>query len=230
MGKYRSVIFLLWSFLFLVQNISVFSLTPDSDEIILTLWTEIEKTIPTADDTGRPLSIEEISKTVLEDARWILSGMIYGFNIRYVPPDTGRKVNESFNAELISEIPFGDPSLKVFDTRTEKGRFFIQIRYELAEFQLRRLKIWNSNIFPEAEALGKASFFTGKSARLDSIKDGIKLALRNYLRSRIKNKPREIRGKAILDTPPYIIISAGGYTSKVRIKLSVDKIIPYSLY
>lgn len=113
MGKYRSVIFLLWSFLFLVQNISVFSLTPDSDEIILTLWTEIEKTIPTADDTGRPLSIEEISKTVLEDARWILSGMIYGFNIRYVPPDTGRKVNESFNAELISEIPFGDPSLKV---------------------------------------------------------------------------------------------------------------------
>ena len=230
MGRFRfPFVFGLLLFLIL-QGSFLFSLTPDSDVIVLTLWTAVSNTIPSGEEESRTASFEELSRNMLLDACWILSGMIYGFDIRYVPLDTERNIEEIFTVDLRAEVPFGDSSLNVTDSRYENGRFIIQVRYELADFQLRRIALWNSNIYPEAEGLGKASFFEGEEALIDSVKDGIKIALRNYFRARIRNKPREITGKVLLDQPPYIIIDAGGYSSKTRIKLSVDSVIPYTIY
>ncbi len=226
----RPQIVIPWIILLLVQSLSVSALSPDSDVIVLTLWTEPGKTPSTVDSSSRTLSKEEISKAVLEDARWILSGMIYGFEVQYVPSDKNRRVTGRFTAEPVVTLPFGDPALRVFKTWTENGRFFIQIRYTLQDFQQRRLRAWSSNIFPEAGGMGSASLYKGPSGRIDSIKEGIKNALHTYLRVKVKNKPREIDARVILDAPPYITIQAGGYTAKVRIKFALDRIIPYGAY
>ncbi len=219
--------------LFLTAGIAggnLFSLTPSSDVIVLDLWTEVSKIVPLNSNDPAPDSLEKLSKTILSDGRWILSGMIYGFDVVYVPENRERGIKEVFKVTPLGEIPFGDPALRVTDSNYSSGRFTVQIRYDLAEYQIRRLSMWSSNIYPEAEGLGRASLFEGKEARTDSVKDGIKNALRNYFRARIKNKPREIKAKVLLDQPPYIIIDAGGYTSKTRIKLSVSGITPYTVY
>ena len=130
----------------------------------------------------------------------------------------------------MAEIPFGDPALRVINTWKKEGRLYAQIRYELADYQLRRTGAWSSNVFQQSEGFGRASFFKGSSARIDAVKDGIKQALSSYLRPREKNKPREIRVRAILDDAPYIVINAGGYNAKVRIRFSLDKITPYRIY
>lgn len=207
-----------------------FSSPAESSEIVLTLWNELDKIPSSIDSSGKKLQSDEIVKNTLEDARWILSGMIYGFNVRYVPLDSERKVNEIFTVKPIAAVPFGDSSLRVYKTWTTEQKFFVQIRYELKDFERRRIRAWGSNIFPSSEGRGKASLFEGPGGRLDSVRDGIKLALRNYLRKRIKNKPREIRCKVIIDQPPYIIINAGGYYATVKIKFSLDAVTPYMIY
>ena len=223
MGKYRVQIIMLWIIVLLTQGLYVSALSPDSDVIVLTLWTELEK-IPGG--TGK----DEISKAALEDAQWILSGMLYGFKVRYVPLDKDRHVRESLSVVPVVEIPFGDPALRVFKTWADNDRFYVQIRYNIYDYQQTRLKAWSSNIFPEASGTGTVSLFNGRSGRLDSIKEGIKNALRNYLRVKIRNKPREIDARVILDEPPYLTIKAGGYTARVRIKFFINKIVPYAVY
>ncbi len=206
------------------------ALTPDSDVIILTLWTEVSKPVPSLSEDPSPDDLEGLSKKILTDAVWIISGMIYGFDIKYVPLNKERGIEEIFTVDPVHSIPFGDPSLRVVSSRFENGRFVVEVRYDLAEFQLRRLALWNSNIYPEAEGLGTASLFKGEAARIGAVEDGIKMALRNYLRARIRNKPREITAKVLLDQSPYITIDAGGYKARTRIKLKVEKVIPYTLY
>ncbi len=223
MGKYRVQIIMLWIIVFLTQGLYVSALSSDSDVIVLTLWTELEK-IPEA--AGK----NEISKAALEDAQWILSGMLYGFKVRYVPLDKDRHVRESLSVVPVVQIPFGDSALRVFKTWSKDGRFYVQIRYTVHDYQQPRLRAWDSNIFPEAGGSGTVSLFNGRSGRLDSIKEGIKDALRNYLRAKVRNKPREIDARVILEDPPYLTVQAGGYTAKVRIKFSIDKIIPYAVY
>ena len=208
----------------------MFSLTPDSDVILLTLWTEVSKTVPSLDGNPDPDNLEELSKKILSDAVWIISGMIYGFDVKYVPLNTERGVKEIFEVDPVHTIPFGDPSLRVTSSKFENGRFIVEVRYDPAEFQLRRIALWNSNIYPEAEGLGTASLFKGEDARIGAVKDGIKAALRNYLRARIRNKPREITAEVILDRSPYITIDAGGYKARTRIKLNVKKVVPYTVY
>ncbi len=228
MGRYGTPLFVFLLSFLLPLNLA--ALTPDSDVIVLTLWTEISRTIPEVGEDPVPQDLEGFSKQVLSDAVWIVSGMIYGFDVRYVPLNRERKIEEVFTLDPVYAIPFGDPALRITGTRFEKDRFFVEVRYDLADYQLRRLSLWNSNIYPEAEGLGKASFFEGEGARIESVKNGIKMALRNYLRARVRNKPREITARVLLDQSPYIVVDAGGYQAKTRVKLNIERVIPYTIY
>lgn len=228
MGRFGTPLFVFLLIFLLPLNLA--ALTPDSDVIVLTLWTEISRTVPAVGEDPVPQDLEGFSKKVLIDAVWIISGMIYGFDVRYVPLDRERKIEEVFTIDPVYTIPFGDPALRITGSRFEQDRFFVEVRYDLADYQLRRLSLWNSNIYPGAEGLGTASFFKGEDARIESVKNGVKMALRNYLRLRIRNKPREITAKVLLDQSPYIVIDAGGYKAKTRVKLNVEKVIPYTIY
>ena len=106
----------------------------------------------------------------------------------------------------------------------------MQVRYYPNDAQITRLKLWESNIFPDAEGIGVVSIFFGYQGRVESIKEGIKVAIRNYLRIRDTNKPREITCKVLINAPPYTILDAGGYKSKVKITIKFSKILPYSYY
>ncbi len=203
-----------------------------SDGILdLEIWTEVTDTIPALINDENPyLSKNEIYRRTLNDAMWIISGMIYGFNISYTPLDRTREVDEYLEVTPIASIVWGDEKLEVVDTWFRNGKLSMQVRYFLDNSQITRLKLWESNLFPDSEGIGTVSIFSGYQGRIESIKEGIKEALRNYLRLRTTNKPREINCKVLLKAPPYTILDAGGYKSKVGVTIKFSEILPYSFY
>ncbi len=202
-----------------------------NDYIDLDLWTEVTETLPTVNnDNPSYLTDNEIYHRTLEDALWIISGMLYGYTVSYTPLDLSRKVIENLEITPFASIPWGDNKLKIVDTWVKNGKFNMQVRYFPNEAQTVRIKLWTSNIYPNATGTGVESIFSGYKGRVESIKTGIKEALRNYFRIRYPNKPREINCKVLIKNPPYTTMDAGGYRSKVTIIIKLSEIIPYSYY
>ena len=177
-----------------------------------------------------PQTDEDAARLVLEEARYIFSGMIYGFSFRYTPSDNGRRVEEVFELKPLHEIPWGDENLRLVRTTVDREFYRAELRYELEDFQRGRIAFWESNTIPTAAGTGVGDLFIGREGKYEAIRQGIKEAVRNYLRPRSFNKPREITGEIILTGVPYIIIDAGGYHAKVRIKLRITDVLPYSAY
>ncbi|MFW5712910.1 MAG: hypothetical protein ACOCZA_13290 [Spirochaetota bacterium] len=222
----------------------------DEDIIVAEFWTELDPIIegrqPGTGGSGsseeeRPspvepiigtgvISQEEAIRRTLEEARVVFSGMIYGFNVRYTPSDRDRQVEEELVIEPLAQIPKGDPSLHVLKVRTTDNQYFVHMRYNLAAFQQRRLQAWDSNTLAVAAGRGTAPLYGGYRAKFDSFDQAIKNALREYLRPRYRNKPSRIQAAVALQDPPYTVIDAGGYHSKVRIKVDIREVQPYSAY
>jgi len=176
------------------------------------------------------LSQEEAIRRTLEEARLVISGMIYGFDLRYTPSDRARNVAEELVIEPRTRIPAGDRALRVLQVRTSENKYFVHIRYDLAEHQQRRMQAWGSNTLSSAGGRGTAPLQQGYRGKFESFNQAIKNALREYLRPRYKNKPSRIQAAVALKEPPYTVIDAGGYHSKVRIKIDVREVRPYSAY
>lgn len=221
------ILYLILVFSSLVLN----AYSAENNIIDLDLWTEVTDTIPSPEADESPyLEKNEIYRRTLEDAVWIISGMIYGFTVTYTPLDISREVGEYLVVNPIATIAWGDDKLEVVDTWFKNEKLSMQVRYYPDNIQITRLKLWESNIFPDAEGTGVVSIFSGYYGRVESIKEGIKVAIRNYLRIRDTNKPREITCKVLITAPPYTILDAGGYRSKVKITIKFTEIIPYSFY
>ena len=79
----------------------------------LRLWCELEPMVQEYEDY--PLSTEEAQRRALEEAREILSGMVYGYRFRYTPGDRVRSIEEEFLLTPVAEIRWGDPNMRVAD-------------------------------------------------------------------------------------------------------------------
>lgn len=200
----------------------------DNDVIAAEFWTELDPAVDL--EQGGVISQDEAIRRTLEEARIVLSGMIYGFEVRYVPSDRARQVEEELEVEARALIPAGDPALRVLDVRTNENRYYVHIRYDLADYQTARLQSWSSNTFESVAGRGTAPLYEGYRAKFDSFEQAIKNAVREYVRRQIKNKPRQIEARVLLVEPPYTIIDAGGFHSKVRIKVDLREVLPYSAY
>jgi hypothetical protein len=186
-------------------------------------------------DEAGPFDFQEYDeqkalRQLLEEARFVFSAMIYGFSFEYVPYDSARGIAEEFNIESVHMIPWGDSGLKLKDGRYENGRYSADISYTLSEDQLPWAASWDSNIFPEVISRGEGSFYKGFEGKIESIKNAVKQAARDYLTQRIYNKPRRITGKARLNTVPVITVDSGKYSSRTGVTLQLDGISGYEIY
>ena len=60
--------------------------------------------------------------------------------------------------------------------------------------------------------------------------NAVKEAIRSYLRPRLLNKPREVRGELLLWELSATYLAAGEYHTRVVTRLRIDSVIPYRLY
>ena len=190
-------------------------------------WVEVDPLVEV--ETNLETSDDQIL-VLLTEARYVFSGMIYGFEFRYVPLDLGRDVAEEFELDPVAEIPWGDPGIIVAESRYENGRLYALIRYWVPREQRAWIDFWGSNVHPSVSAFGTGDFLEGRPAKFSSFYDGIRESIRGYLRPREANKPREIAGRIAFSQVPYVVIDGGVYRSRVEVKLDIRNIIPYKVY
>lgn len=168
----------------------------------------------------------EVMTSLLEEARWVFSAMIYGLSVTYTPSDISRSVDRFYETELVAEIPFGDPRLEVYDTFLEDNHFFLFIRYKPDVHQQRRIDYWDSGVFESAAAYGKYPLYS-ENSRISAVKDAIRVALENHLKPQEFNKPSLIEAEVLLRGSPLISIDAGHNRAFVRIRTNIKNVQHY---
>ena len=207
---------------------SIFSL-PAFGQTILNeeFWAELEPLVVRGE---RTVSVETAVNRVLQEGRFVFSGMVFGFSFSYTPSDRGRNVDEEFDLKPSHEIPFGDPNLFVHQTRREGSRIFVRLRYALRDFQEDWYRGMRSNIHSSAAGAGEASYYDGHEEKITAVKNAVKNAVREHARTRVDNKPKKITGTLTLDAAPRIMIHSGMYQAVCTVKLKIDEIIPYRAF
>lgn len=204
--------------------------TPQADLEYLDISLTIERHPLGVDSVPQQLEQEELGNMLLSEAAYILAGMIYGFEFVYEPGDSDREQPTEFQMALRGAIAPGDPRLRVREMQTDanliRGRFF----YYLEEFQRRRILAWQSNALPTPSGIGEAPIWTGIENRVTAIENGVRLAVRNYLRERVYARPRQIAGTAVLAQAPRIRIVDGNYRAEVMIHLQIEELEPYRVF
>jgi hypothetical protein len=209
--------------------ISAYLFSIQFELLTIEVWCELEPPVR-EQDTDYPLSKSKAAEQILTEARFIISGMIYGFDFSYVPLDKKRNVPEQFEITPIAQIPWGDKNLEIIDAEQRERKLYTKVQYTLAEFQMSRRNAWLSNAIPSAMGSGQGNLFRSFSEKITSYEQAIKNAIRNLLKPQHFNKPRQIRGQALIEEAPHIYITSGTYVSQLKVKLQISEIVPYSVF
>lgn len=199
------------------------------DKLYGTFWYELEPMTVEDAPYGRPAQRAAIEQ-MLEEARFVFSGMIYGFSFIYTPPDNARQVGEIFVLEPATEIPWGSDRLQIRQTWEKDDILYVSISYRLEEHEQLRLRSWSANTFPASTGRGASNYFGGPEEKTAAHTQAVKEAIRAYLRQRMYNKPKEISGDLILAEAPRSYYSSGQYVSIVDIKIDFGEITAYTQY
>jgi len=175
-------------------------------------------------------AVREKIKEVLEEAVFVYSGMIYGFNFSYTPGDIRRGVDEIFEITPEAVIRAGDPALSARKTRREGAKTYIQIEYRCEDSQWNWISYWRSSTFPLAGGTAEGSAMPGIGGRKEAVNASVKEIIRSFMRGRIHNKPRSISGSFVFEEPPVITYMAGLYSASVKIRLEIRDIESYTVF
>jgi hypothetical protein len=190
-------------------------------------WAELQPLVPQGEQT---VSMDTAVKRILEEGRYVFSGMIFGFSFSYVPSDRSRNIGEEFELEPVFQIPPGDPCLFVYQTRREGSRVYARLRYRLRDFQEDWYQGTLSNLMRSSAGSGESSCFAGYEEKMTAIRNSVKSAVREYARTRIDNKPRKVTGTVFLDGAPRIEIQSGSFKALSAVRLMIDDVISYGAY
>jgi hypothetical protein len=102
--------------------------------------------------------------------------------------------------------------------------------YALDDNESLRRSGWESNTAALSTGQGKASVMQGPDAKMASLHDAVRDAIRRSLDVRYVNKPREITGEVVLWDDPESIVRAGSYFTTARVKLMVRELVPYRIF
>jgi len=220
---------------FMVIILSVSSLTGYADapyqgteRLAVNLWWELEPMVSLGGEY--PIPRDKAVKNLLEEARKVFSAMIYGYSFVYTPSDKLRKVSEVFKLVPVAELKWGDRQMEVVSTEVKDKKLYAKIVYHLLEYQFLNRSAWSSSALASVSGRGEGNIFKGSGQRDVSFNNAVKNAVSNYLRARVFNKPREIRGEVILWDQPELTVGNGMYITAVRIKLKINKIEAYRIF
>lgn len=166
------------------------------------------------------------AENLLEEARWVFSGRVYGFRFRYVPRAGSWEVEEEFDLEPLFLIPRGAPGLRVDQVIEETDRLTVRFSYWPDEGEKKRTARYRNSGYAAAGGRGGAALMQ-EGAREEAMRQAVKLALREDLRRRFYNRPREAAGFVTFSHSPQLRIAAGEYRASVRILYDLQDLRDY---
>ncbi|AFG36193.1 hypothetical protein [Spirochaeta africana] len=182
------------------------------------------------DDVLHGELVPPAEQRILEEARLVFSGLIYGWHFRYVPRNDARGYPEQFEADPLYELPWGDERLRIRQTWRENGRLYAKVEYRLDADQQARRRAWGSSSTQLVQGRGTASYYAGHEQRQLAVEDALRMAIREHLRARMHTPPRQVEGRIVLADPPVMGVDGGSYTALLRARMQIHRIRHYEVF
>ncbi len=178
---------------------------------------------PAADDLPPLAQLQEL-------ARFVLSGMIYGWRYEYVPSDRMRGVAEEFTLKPLAEISKDDPSFSLTGLSASYPRLSCWAQYVPNETTARWERHWSSVTAKTASGRGSGERADGAAGIRTAYEKALLNAVREHARKLEKNKPKQVSGQILLRSEPRLFPEAGRFTADIRVVLTVDEIVPWRVF
>lgn len=170
------------------------------------------------------------AQALTELARFLMSGMIYGWEFSYTPADTLRNVSEYFSLRPIEEIKKGDKRLSITPLYAEYPCWYCRAEYRLHADYTDHTSARQSVQFVSARGRGTGE----RKKELDGIytayTEALKHAIRSHARTILKNKPKEITGVVFIKETPRLFVTAGMFVSDLTVLLEIHDIVSYTVF
>ena len=191
-------------------------------------WTDLDG-IP-RDGEEYPISDAEAARRILDEAAWVFSGMVDGFDFEWTPANTGRKIDESFTLLPLGSIQRGDPRLVPGAARHGPDRMSAWVEFQPDESDARSLESSRGAGWKSSQGMGGVDRMRGYVGRRESYIAAIKSGIENYLRSVEPSRPRVARGRVAIGAPPTLAIVGGEYRVQARLRIQFAEIRRWSIF
>jgi len=191
---------------------------PWGDRITIEIWSIADRIVH--GDTP-------VEERLLREAQATLSAMIYGYDFVYTPEYPARGVERYFELEPVGAIRWGDPHLEIRDLRDERTTLYALIDYQLSTADRARLEAWRTTDVETSAGSGSAPLLEGYTGKIAALEEAIARAIREHLRQRYFNRPREVTGSVVLREPPRFRTVAGTYEAQVLVSIRITEVVPW---
>jgi hypothetical protein len=177
-----------------------------------------------------PVTPEVARQRILDEAAWVYSGVVYGFDYAYTPYDKARALEERFELAPLGSI--GPQSLALTGGAKARSDYDIRVYVEYVpdEAQAKLMDSYRTDPWKGSQGIGKADILRGVPGRDEAYRDALRAAVRAYLQALEPNKPRLAKGRVAFERPPSLIVSDGYYVVQARVRVMHTEVIPYAMY
>ena len=226
MRKFIAVLLFFISFYLYADT---YSGSSDSDALIVRapVWVFVEEAPKGIDDENRA-KFTPPKEALLELSAYILSGMTYGLNFVYTPLDKKRNVEEYFELEPVFKP--STENIKITDVRVKYPYCYSWAEYGIPESYAGHFKLWTKNAHKAIKGRGKGDRFDELEGVYAAYTEAVKNAVREYARTFLKNKPKEIRGAVLIKSPPRLFVESGFFKAELELYIQIDEIIKYTVF
>lgn len=191
-------------------------------------WAELEP-VPQEGEPW-PLPMEVAAERLVEEAAYVFSGMVSGFEFAYTPLDRARGLEESFALRPVGVLSRGDPRLRPGKARIEAGRLVGPVEFVADPSDALELEGYGREPWKSAQGRGYAELVLGWKGRRAAYEEAAREAARSLLRLLEPNKPRLVRGRLVFAAPPRVAIVDGRYAVTARCRVEVTEVLSYGAY
>jgi hypothetical protein len=163
-------------------------------------------------------------------SHFVMGGMVYGWKFSYTPSDKKRNVDEWFSLEPIMEIDRNDNRFAMTEIVPDYPKLTCWAVFTPGDAEKRWETYWSSVVFKSANGHGTGERTEEADGVLAAYRNAIMAAVRSRAQDLEKNKPREIKGEALLRNMPRLYVDQGQFVADIKVLINIQEIVPYSTY
>ncbi len=224
----KIVVFILFSlFIFSIKAQTFSSL----ERIHIPLWADLEAFPGSKTSKQVSASFFDYAIGQLKDiGPMLITGMVYGWYFSYTPSDKTRAVKESFEFKPIKEINVKKNKIYYRKPWVQDDSLYAWVDFERTPSMIAYYQSWKSIKNPNIKGSGSGDVYKGFKGIQEASEKAVKDAVRTYFRKIIKNKPKKIEGRVIINSEPNLMIKSGQYHIQLDFFLQTDRILAYTQF
>ena len=158
---------------------------------------------------------------------FLMNGMVYGWEFDYTPSDKLRGVPEYFEMKELHSFDSEAKKIVYEKPWFDESKVHCWTVFERDDAMVDSYNHWADIKNPRIIGIGGGKVSKGFDGIQEAAQNAIKDAVRNYYRKILRNKPKQITGKVLINKIPAILIKSGEYQLQLDFFLETGIIKEY---